>query len=579
MKILSTFTAIFFMFIQVNLAAAFVTVGTDNDCDFNNLDAAYVDSDAFVRVTTQQQVNLSLTIIKAKWIIGGYDTCADADSGNLGFDKTAWSYLASNDTVIKINANLATIAIVVIDNFDIHSGQDLSATGAGGIRVEGNSNLILNNSIVRNSLGQYGGGIHVSGPSARTTLNNTVVRNNGATIKGGGIYCDNQATVAVLGNSSIKSNGSNSQGGGIFATSSCQVSIESGDSNPITGSFDNLGIVNNEAVDGGGIYLESGADLTLSGNDDHPASIIGNYSTGVMGQGGAGAGLYLDGNSTSVTAINARIESNVAGSVGGGVYTNNNAQFTMRRLDTPCWDNDKCSSLSKNISSDAGYAGALSVGLGVVAEVSQTYISENKAVNTSLFVLSSDSQLTLEGNLIVGNIGYLGSATAQDLFLITGSNGAGATLNFLYNTLADNDATTVFNIEGTTTAQTINVNNSIIWEQGDIVTTTGAANHNATFDCLFVNEFASLVGTINITNTSNPQFIDAINGDYHLANNSRAIDYCDEVVAQGQYNDLNGNSRGFDVTEVNNVLGSYDAGAYEVSTQVNPDIIFQNGFE
>jgi len=124
----------------------------------------------------------------------------------------------------------------------------------------------------------------------------------------------------------------------------------------------------------------------------------------------------------------------------------------------------------------------------------------------------------------------------------------------------------------------VKVYNSIIYDQGDIVTAVGNIDPNLVFNCNYVHETASLAAAQSAVNNFNfnPGFVDAANGDYHVVSGSLSKDLCNENLIQGQYKDLNGRTRGLDDPNVQNLVGPFDAGAYE---NYDNEIIFKNGFE
>lgn len=545
---------------------AFVTVGQSGDCDYNNLEDAYLSADPFVRVTSEAAFTDVFTITKAKWFTGGYDTCADAENGDLGTNKSKWRRL-NGGTVIKIDANQAAQSIVVIDNFEVFGGENLSNGEAGGIKVTGKSSLLLSHSEVYDNVGIDGGGIHVSGGDAIAILTAVKVRDNIGNSFGGGIYCSDQATVTVLGESSINNNLALA-GGGIFATSECDVSSNSGDTLPALQST--TGIRSNEARYGGGVYLTAGATLKLEGNDDHPASVIFNLANE---DGGDGGGIYLEGQGTRLTGINARIDANIAQSFGAGFEAADFAVVNLSRLDSPCWDDVSCSSLSYNILLGAeGEGGAADIYDAAVASISQTHISNNKANLAAIFNVDNASYLRLEGNLLVDNRHWTDDSNTT-LMNLVGPVGDGANLDFFYNTLSDNLANSVIYLENET-QNTLSIHNSIIQHQGDTLDQDGNTNNVIQVDCVFLTEQNSLTGNIGTVLLSDPGLVG--NGDYALSANSDAIDLCDEQAFVGSnYSDITGTARGYDDPQVNNFLGPYDAGAFEY----NNDVIFTNGFD
>ncbi|VAW48987.1 hypothetical protein MNBD_GAMMA03-512 [hydrothermal vent metagenome] len=567
---------IFFILLLLSITTsglAVITVGSTNDCDYDNLLDAYNDPDAFVRVTTQLVHSDSFTIAKAKWFTGGYDTCADAESGTLGLFKTKWRRF-DDGTVVRINTN--NTSFIVIDGFEIFGGRSLDFGAAGGIVVLGNARLLLINSEVYDNEGNEGGGIRARGENVRVTISNSIIRNNTATSFGGGVYCENGATFTMLGESAIKLNTTPGNGGGIFANLNCQIMVQSGDTNALLSN--DFGILSNTGSRGGGVYLQGGADMELLGNDTHPASIIGNVSTidtnnVIIG----GGGVYLTGDGTTFTGKNARIDLNIAQNVGAGFGVTTSARFTMERLDAPCWDNDKCSSLANNIViKPTGDSAAGFIYDQAYAGISQTYIANNQAENTSIMTVSDVGYLRMEGNLIVAN-GPFNQNFSLRLFRVAGNNGFAGNMDFFYNTLVANNSLVSFYLDGNSSQQHLNIYNSIIQGQGDIISTVGGIDPFLNINCNYVHETASLSVATTLVDTYNlnPEFADSANGDYHLSSDSLAKDLCEEQVFIGIFKDLNGLNRGYDDPNIINLRGPYDAGAYEF----NNDLIFSTGFE
>ncbi len=551
-------------------APAFVTVGQGLDCDYDNLLDAYLSADPFVRVTTEATFSDSFIISKAKWFTGGYDNCADAENSVLGEHKSKWRRF-SDGTVVNINANQAAPSAVVLDNFEIFGGENTINDQPGGVSIAGNSNVIISNSDLYDNQGELGGGIKILGAQASLILSHTIVRDNAASSHGGGVYCEDQATVNIVGNSAIKSNSAFASGGGIYAETACELVSKSGDTAPALQV--QYGIIANEAWQGGGVYLRSGATLDLTGNNDHPASVVFNNSLTNADEGGGG--LYLTGLGTRLQAENARIELNIAKYLGGGLGVYNQAVVIMNRADEPCWDNSQCSVLANNIVTGvSGGGGAMDIFSAATVNVSQTHIFGNRANSSAIFNVVKASYLRLEGNLITDNM-HWSDSTETNLFNLSGSSGNGGNIDFFYNTLVDNQANHVFE-HGATAENTLNVFNSIINHQGLTLEENGSINNLNDFYCGFLTERDSITGYVGSMILTSPGFVDAANGDYQLSADSDAIDLCDESQFTGSiYKDLNGQARGYDDPNVNNFIGPYDAGAYEL----NNDLIFKNSFE
>jgi hypothetical protein len=72
-----------------------------------------------------------------------------------------------------------------------------------------------------------------------------------------------------------------------------------------------------------------------------------------------------------------------------------------------------------------------------------------------------------------------------------------------------------------------------------------------------------------------PQFVDAVDGDFHLLPTSPGVDFAPEIDGI----DLDGNPRTVDLANIGNVFGPADVGAYEIQAQGVTDLILQNGFD
>jgi len=567
-----TFTLI--MTLISSLTWGFVTVGTDASCDYRHLVDAYDDADVFVRVTTQAPYLDHFVISKPKWFTGGYLNCTDAENGIRSNNKSQWATLA--DRVIEIDAQLAGQSIVVIDGFEIYNGINNTVNETAGILVTGNSQLLLSDSVVRDNQSQSGGGLMVSGPQASVIVNNSQIVDNAA-VEGGGLFCNDESTVTITGDSGILNNSANF-GGGIYATEACQIELLSGDTlDPLSTQS---GIARNTAQQGGGVFLTDEAQMQATGNQDHPASIVFNIADSDFFENGGG--VSLTGLGTRFEGTHARVEYNVGSFYGGGFSVRDLAVFTMNRLPRDCWDNDRCSSLSHNVVTgangvSAGFGGAGDLYRGGVANIAQTRIDGNQANDVAGFNLSDAAYLRLESNLVVNNRHFNDDAQTT-LTKLVGTPGNGSNLDSFYNTFANNTLNKVLFQVNTAAQNTLNMFNSILSHNSDILLVFGdnANNNLMQWDCLFLNEVTSLEGNLGYLNISDPMFVNQAQGNYQLSPVSPAIDVCDESAFIGaSYPDFDGQDRGIDEPGIQNLFGPFDVGAYEA----NVDIIFANGFE
>jgi len=556
-----------FLIMTMQSLQAFVTVGLGPDCDYDNLFTAYNDNEPEIRVTSEQLHINNFTIDKIKIFKGGYDNCLAAQANIPGVNKSRWSGVNSNNrTVVKVDANEFITMTVIIENFEIFDGANNVAAGAGGIKVSGNTNLILRDSVVYDNEGNEGAGVHVSGEDARFSMENSIIRDNQAIGYGGGVFCTLGATVNIDADSAIYNNAADFNGGGIFAHDECQINNKSGrNHSPVNPS----GIYQNTANRGGGIYLQGGAQLDNQGGYNYAARITGNSSSL------SGGGISITGEGTRATLLNTIISNNESVSLGAGIMATDAAQLTMQQISQGCQyaTAEACSSINNNYFSTTVGAGAAGyVGQSATAQIGQTEIMFNLSNSVSGFVIDDGSYLYLEGNLIRDNKG-VNQSFSTHLFKIEGAVDQGAQLDFVYNTVVRNGPDHIFTTDNLYSMQTLNVFNSIIWDQGNVFNFNG--NSLAQIDCAVVHENQSLSGNVGAVLTNDPLFVNSSVADFQLSLASDAIDFCDNSLFPNQYKDLNNQQRGFDLGAVNNAFGAFDAGAYE---NVG-DLIFRHGFE
>ena len=228
----------------------------------------------------------------------GDDTAATGDldiTGNLtitGLGETSTIIDGgANDRVFEIDPKNNGIS-VSLSNLTIRGGGNIDR--GGGIFVESNGSLTLNQVVIRdNVVTNQGGGIY-----SRGALNGVGVTlsNNTAFDRGGGLF--NRDGNITLSQTTISNNmASSSQGGGIYSRDA-----------PLT--LSQVNISNNRALDdGGGVYNRDGQLLLED-------VIISNNVTSDQGGGIYNRGL-LDG-------VNLTISQNEAFNDGGALFNRNN---------------------------------------------------------------------------------------------------------------------------------------------------------------------------------------------------------------------------------------------------------------
>lgn len=563
----SWFLSVFLMVFSFT-SSGFVTVGVEQNCDFNNIESAYNGNDNTIRVANNQVYEDDFLITKQVFLLGGYNSCADAENNLVGDDLTAWNG-ESIRTVVSIDTNNGFQSIVALDRFLIQDGD----ADVGGISVKGRSTLLLSNSELSFNKGENGGGILVSGVNAKAVIDGSEVRFNDA-LNGGGLYCELGGEVTLSGATRVASNDANSvgKGGGVFATSGCSVTSTASSSFPTSANLQ-YGIIGNVAGLGGGVYLNEGATMILQGDSEGAANVLVNVATRVENTGGGG--IYVDGPNTSFLAINARIDGNSANDRGAGFVVENQGSFEMRRLSSECWDNKVCSSLSENFTRFKDGIAAVGVAEnGAVVNISQTTIADNSADNQVLFSIQESAYLRLEGNLIYENKNQ-NPIVPDSLIGLGGTAANGGNVDFFYNTLSKNISQSVFLLDEAAQHQ-LSIFNSIIYNLGVVLDQNGMTNNIIQADCSVVHETASITGNIGFLTTENPQFADVPNNDFTVPEDSIAVDLCDETLFVGaNHDDVEGKARGYDLSSQSNLFGPFDAGAHEL----NNDLIFTTGFE
>jgi hypothetical protein len=126
----------------------------------------------------------------------------------------------------------------------------------------------------------------------------------------------------------------------------------------------------------------------------------------------------------------------------------------------------------------------------------------------------------------------------------------------------------------------LTLHDSIIAQPG--VATLDYTGNAGDLDIKYVmsNNISTLPGGADVV-VGVPTFVDAANGDYHLAKNSYGLDFAPAIT--GDDRDLDGLPHDQDLPTVPNVYGVRDLGAYERQNLFNEcgtsDSLFCDGFE
>jgi len=247
---------------------------------------------------------------------------------------------------------------------------------------------------------------------------------------------------------------------------------------------------------------QSGSVVTFNNNEDSTCCLIG--LTLKNGNSGRGGGIHCS--SSSPCLNNLIIDNCTAFEWGGGIYIsggsplldsitliNNSTDVIHIRGSNP-------SLVNIEISNNLGNYGIAIIG-GANPKMDRIIITHNNFSNTILINGSSP----IISNLLIDN------NTSGDIFLLT--NPCDAELNFA--TIYDN---TVSNILKTHESNSnLTVKNSIIWNNSN----KNNSIYPGTLSMTYSNDEVGTSGTGNIN--TNPMFIDAEIGDYHLSNYSPCI--------------------------------------------------------
>ena len=203
---------------------------------------------------------------------------------------------------------------VRLENLTLRNGDARAVNGGagGGLLIESDSLVTVNNSVIHDNFANVGGGIH-AGRGAVVTLNSIRVQNNVATNMGGGITTSSATTIrnaTISGNhAGIVGVPGQGIGGGLMAGGDQPISIEQST------------IANNRALNmGGGIgSVQIGTDLrlinsTVSGNSAPNAGgieieepVLLQHTTIVENQGG---GIRVNDPNATVVLQNSIIANN-----------------------------------------------------------------------------------------------------------------------------------------------------------------------------------------------------------------------------------------------------------------------------
>ncbi len=574
----------------------FFTVGADGACQYSSIQAAVDDffqsplSTIEIRIATNKTYSENIVIGNADIALtGGYANCFLANAGN-GSSNQSLIDAGNNGVVLKIQG-VTTRRTMSFKNLRLINGNN--PTGAGGGLLSDNSKvaLLLDNVDIRNNNASHGAGIAIIDGDTDLIMKESLVFGNVADY-GGGIYCSSgSSSVNVANHSGIIANFANSplavapngRGAGAYING-CYFAIFTGSNS--NASFTGME-VNSANSHGGAIYAEN-AIIRLHGHqhcgsqgclgdDSKPVSFRSNQSNF-----GNGAVLYAKNSDVKINAIW------MEGNIGESIIYVTESELIVERFLQPCWSNADCNLIENN-------TGTVMAGLlNNSVDISSVNITGN---NTTVFDFNvghpATPPLFRVESCMINNNGGNGNDYLINFFGFVDAL-------FVHNTIADNQADnsifrTDFNpnisIPPLLEIQSTIIHNPLvdIYSFDELDFTLGGGQMHINISACIVNELNTLSSILLINDAIiypegelnsliDPLFVDRNNGNYHLSGNSPAIDYIDTSQRTNvNHPDIDYQTRGFnDPIVFGTPFFYYDVGADEA---IGNDFIFKDGFE
>lgn len=477
----------------------------------------------------------------------------------------------SGDSVITIRG----ASIVTLQYLTISDGQDSGGSG-GGIDYDGTGTLTIDTSSIADNTADYGGGINFKGSNGHAELHierNSVILLNTANVSGGGVRIEGDARlIMAAARSTISSNRASSYGGGVEILGPARADIAGTVYTTVAG---------NVAANGGGIAVydngNGNALLRVFPLDPaDPTAISSNSATNF------GGGIYLHGNA-DVCLFAPRVNNNDA-IEGAAIYKEGGSGIYINRFPdrlgadcgpepvtalggvTDCLYQAHCNEFSKNTAYGNNQPQTHSVGSILYYDTGELIGTRFRIQhNTGAHAISSFYASTIVTRCLVTD------NTVSDFLVSIDEWGGGLThfksCTFAHNTIGSSEVFS-FNHQ-----EAISLSYDIIAEPGHLSSTFFAYNPGDTMSVGYMmsNEIDTLPHANNPGIVlDNPHFVDPAIADYHLRNDSPALDFAPLVYDQALDCRL-GNSIDLPVTDKS---GPADLGAYELSSL---DRIFASG--
>ncbi len=582
----------------------FFTVGADATCQYNTIQSAINDyfqspfGNIDIRIATNKTYHENLTIGNANiTLTGGYLNCSDANTGTLSNNQSLIDG-SSIGPVLTI-LGVTTRRTMIFSNLRLINGNNPNGAGGGLLSDNSKVALFLENVDIRNNSARNGAGIAIVGGDTDLLINESLILGNVADY-GGGIYCQGTASsINVANHSGIIANFANSplslapngRGAGAYIDG-CFFALYTGSSN--NGSLS--GMETNSSMNvGGAIYAQNAiinihghqacGSLGCLGDNTNPVSLRSNQSNGQFG-----AVLYAKNSAVEMKAVW------IEGNVGASLIYLEQSQFNLGR-DTSCWQNSECNLIENNI-------GIVIKGLlNDDINISHANIIGNDDAVFAISFPPTSTPVTLPKFRVESCMINNNGTNNSYLFDFFGP----IDVKFVHNTIADNQvAQSIFHTDfnpNQTSSTSFEIHSSIISNPGQNIYSYDLSDYDnnsgdkmhITFSASLLNETNSITTPITLINdaiiqyagsggallsTLDPLFNDRNNGLYHLSAASPAIDYVNTPArTQILASDIDFQGRGIDDPDVPNSQGNfalYDLGADE---RLIVDFMFANGFE
>jgi len=592
---------------QADRGSATITVGSATGCDFSSLQPAInsaVDGDRLQLMDETFSGTFRISS-KALTIVGGYPDCDPASSA--GGRSTLDGGSAGPVMDIFYPATSADpVRPVILENLIIQNGGGVGFF-SGGVLVEGlpgrletrfNNVQISDNE--RTGTADNGAGLRIEttgdsvsggtfGAAMVSLDNRSSVLRNSAGGDGGGIHCRSDddlestpVTVLRLGTTLVFDNEAEN-GGGVALDGCRNVFLYSG--GPIVLIFPTGGILGNTArTSGGGLFLDNQAEAWMRSiefldfGDSTESALIASNSADFSGGAEVTGGSFLRLEDTYVTGNTAALFDG-----GVGVGLEGELEIGRRASAGECpqpvsgggvLSRPPCSVIENNTAENVGGVGATT---GAKVDIGRTIFRANEAAavgGVSAFraigvTTFPPTELRAEGVLVHGNVGD---------YVLKAQGVTSMTLS--HSTVAGNDADIALVTAPSGQQAIFDVLSSILIAAGgsSVLTEDGSGTASTTASCVITNR--ALADTDfdlapAYSEIDDPLFRDAANDDFRLRFRSPAIDYCNSASGS-EYDGLDGGERGTpwagpqpDPNPAGS-SGDYDLGAYERPWEAQP---------